>query len=75
MTHVKMRSFIVPAQRLAIDVKLTSADDDTLAATLSAKTDERTVATARLVLTRDAGNAVHEANDTAVIASTAGAIP
>jgi 3-hydroxymyristoyl/3-hydroxydecanoyl-(acyl carrier protein) dehydratase len=52
MTHVKMRSFIVPAQRLAIDVKLKAAGDDTLAATLSATTDERTVATARLVLAR-----------------------
>jgi 3-hydroxymyristoyl/3-hydroxydecanoyl-(acyl carrier protein) dehydratase len=52
MTHVKMRSFIVPAQRLAIDVKLKAAEDDTLAATLSATTDERTVATARLVLAR-----------------------
>jgi 3-hydroxymyristoyl/3-hydroxydecanoyl-(acyl carrier protein) dehydratase len=75
MTHVKMRSFIVPAQRLTIDVKLKSADADTLAATLSTKTAERTVATARLVLTRDAGDAVPEAIDTAAIASTAGAIP
>ncbi|HKU86945.1 MAG TPA: hypothetical protein VJV77_11475 [Casimicrobiaceae bacterium] len=52
MTHVKMRSFIVPAQRLAIGVKLEAAEDDALRATLSAKTDERTVATARLVLAR-----------------------
>jgi 3-hydroxymyristoyl/3-hydroxydecanoyl-(acyl carrier protein) dehydratase len=54
MTHVKMRSFIVPAQRLAIDVRLDVKEDDTLLATLSAKTDQRTVATARLVLARAA---------------------
>ena len=75
MTHVKMRSFIVPAQRLAIDVKLKVAEDDTLAATLSAKTGERTVATARLVLARDTGEADPETIDTAVIASSAGIIP
>ena len=75
MTHVKMRSFIVPAQRLAIDVKLKAAGNDTLAATLTAKTDERTVATARLVLARDTGEADRETIDTAVIASTAGIVP
>ena len=75
MTHVKMRSFIVPGQRLVIDVKLRAADEDTLAATLSAKTDERTVATARLVLARDSGDRASETTDTTVIASTAGVIP
>lgn len=75
MTHVKMRSFIVPGQRLAIDVTLKAAEGETLAATLSAKTDERTVATARLVLARDTGEAGSDTIDTARISSTAGVIP
>jgi len=48
VTHVKMRSFIVPSQRLAIDVVLQPAQDGVVKAMLSAKTDERLVASARL---------------------------
>jgi 3-hydroxymyristoyl/3-hydroxydecanoyl-(acyl carrier protein) dehydratase len=48
VTHVKMRSFIVPAQRLDIDVKLGPVEHGLAKATMSAKTDERTVASARL---------------------------
>jgi 3-hydroxymyristoyl/3-hydroxydecanoyl-(acyl carrier protein) dehydratase len=53
VTHVKMRSFIVPSQRLAIDVALEPARDGIVKAMLSAKTDDRLVASARLEL---AGN-------------------
>ena len=48
MTHVKMRSFIAPGQVLAIEVKRTPTDPNRLM--LSAQTDGRTVATARLEL-------------------------
>jgi 3-hydroxymyristoyl/3-hydroxydecanoyl-(acyl carrier protein) dehydratase len=53
VTHVKMRSFIVPAQRLDIDVKLGPAEHGRAKATMSAKTDERTVASARLEVAID----------------------
>jgi len=52
MTHVKMRSFIVPAQRLELGVSLTHGEHNTVKAMLSAKTDGRTVASARLELRR-----------------------
>ncbi|MGE5169771.1 MAG: hypothetical protein ACM3JC_05285 [Rudaea sp.] len=47
-THVKMRSFIVPSQRLEIGVELRPAQDGVAKAMLTARTDDRTVATARL---------------------------
>ena len=47
-THVKMRSFIAPAQQLDIGVDLAPAQPGVLKAILWAKTDDRTVATARL---------------------------
>jgi len=53
VTHVKMRSFIVPSQRLDIDVKLGPAEAGLAKATMSAKTDERTVASARLEIAMD----------------------
>jgi 3-hydroxymyristoyl/3-hydroxydecanoyl-(acyl carrier protein) dehydratase len=75
MTHVKMRSFIVPLQRLEIGVKLAPCENDMLRAMLSATTDERTVASARLELARSAGDDdASEAIDATVMASTAGAI-
>jgi 3-hydroxymyristoyl/3-hydroxydecanoyl-(acyl carrier protein) dehydratase len=75
MTHVKMRSFIVPLQRLEIGVKLATCENDMLRAMLSATTDERTVASARLELARSAGDDdASEAIDATVMASTAGAI-
>ena len=49
-THVKMRSFIVPGQRLDIGVELAAAQDGLVRAMLSAKTDDKLVATARLEL-------------------------
>jgi 3-hydroxymyristoyl/3-hydroxydecanoyl-(acyl carrier protein) dehydratase len=74
MTHLKMRSFIAPSQRLDIGVKLSPVEGDMVRAMLSAATDGRTVASARLELApaRDAVDA--EAIDTSVMASTAGAI-
>jgi 3-hydroxymyristoyl/3-hydroxydecanoyl-(acyl carrier protein) dehydratase len=48
-----MRSFIVPAQRLDIDVKLSPPHAGVAKATMSAKTDERTVASARLEVAID----------------------
>ena len=48
VTHVKMRSFIVPSQRLEIGVELAPPHDGILKAMLSAKTDDRLVASARL---------------------------
>jgi 3-hydroxymyristoyl/3-hydroxydecanoyl-(acyl carrier protein) dehydratase len=48
ITHVKMRSFIVPSQRLEIAVELRAAQDGVAKAMLTATTDDRTVATARL---------------------------
>ena len=74
MTHVKMRSFIVPSQRLEIGVKLSPSEDGMLKAMLSAKTDARTVASARLELTRSSSEDLGETIDTSVMASTAGAI-
>jgi 3-hydroxymyristoyl/3-hydroxydecanoyl-(acyl carrier protein) dehydratase len=53
VTHVKMRSFIVPSQRLVIGVELAPAAEG-VKAMLSAKTDERVVATARLLIGRAA---------------------
>jgi hypothetical protein len=50
MTHVKMRSFIVPSQTVEIGVKLVPVENETLKAMLTAKTGERTVASARLEL-------------------------
>ena len=74
MTHVKMRSFIGPSQRLEIGVKLSPFDDGMLKAMLSAKTDARTVASARLELARSSSEDLGETIDTSVMASTAGAI-
>jgi 3-hydroxymyristoyl/3-hydroxydecanoyl-(acyl carrier protein) dehydratase len=54
MTHVKMRSFIVPSQRLDIGVALSAVGDDGMKEMLSAKTGDRTVASARLELVRGA---------------------
>lgn len=53
VTHVKMRSFIVPSQRLDIDVALQPAQDHMIKAMLSAKTGDRLVASARLELAGD----------------------
>ena len=75
MTHVKMRSFISPSQRLEIGVTLSPTEDRLLRAMLSAKTDGRTVASARLELGRASVDQDRsEAIDTSVMASTAGAI-
>jgi 3-hydroxymyristoyl/3-hydroxydecanoyl-(acyl carrier protein) dehydratase len=52
VTHVKMRSFIVPSQRLDVDVKLDRIDDGLARAMLSAKTDGKLVASARLELAK-----------------------
>lgn len=52
MTHVKMRSFITPGQRLAIGVTLRDTGQGMLMAMLSAKANDRTVASARLELAR-----------------------
>jgi 3-hydroxymyristoyl/3-hydroxydecanoyl-(acyl carrier protein) dehydratase len=68
MTHVKMRSFIVPSQRLALGVELTSESDGTLKAMLSATTGERTVASARLWLAADAANSASSDGPVAVSA-------
>jgi 3-hydroxymyristoyl/3-hydroxydecanoyl-(acyl carrier protein) dehydratase len=56
MTHVKMRSFIVPSQHLLITVSLSPGSGDTVKAMLSASTDGRTVASARLELARGRTN-------------------
>ena len=48
ITHVKMRSFIVPSQRVDIVVQLRPPQDGVAKAMLTASTDARTVATARL---------------------------
>jgi hypothetical protein len=62
-------------QRLEIGVKLAPCESDMLRAMLSAATDGRTVASARLELSRSAGeDDVAEAIDASVMASTAGAI-
>ena len=53
MTHVKMRSFIVPVAAARARVTLRPAEnDDAVTAMLAAKTDERIVASARLELRR-----------------------
>jgi 3-hydroxymyristoyl/3-hydroxydecanoyl-(acyl carrier protein) dehydratase len=49
-THVKMRSFIVPSQRLDLIAELAPMHDGVVKAMLSAKTDDRLVASARLEL-------------------------
>ena len=54
VTHVKMRSFIVPSQRLDIAVALGAADDGVAKAMLSARTGDRLVASARLELAAEA---------------------
>jgi 3-hydroxymyristoyl/3-hydroxydecanoyl-(acyl carrier protein) dehydratase len=54
VTYVKMRSFIVPSQRLDVDVALGAADNGVAKAMLSAKTDDRLVASARLELAKGA---------------------
>jgi 3-hydroxymyristoyl/3-hydroxydecanoyl-(acyl carrier protein) dehydratase len=50
VTHVKMRSFIAPSQRLDVGVTLDPARDGIARAMLTAKTGERVVASARLEL-------------------------
>jgi len=50
VTHVKMRSFIVPSQRLDIAVALGAPESGVAKAMLGAKTGERLVASARLEL-------------------------
>ena len=47
-THVKMRSFIAPSQRLELAAELSPAGADVVRAMLSAKTDGRLVASARV---------------------------
>jgi 3-hydroxymyristoyl/3-hydroxydecanoyl-(acyl carrier protein) dehydratase len=54
VTHVKMRSFIVPSQKLDIAVKLGTAEGGIAKAMMSAATDERTVASARLEIAMEA---------------------
>ena len=54
VTHVKMRSFIVPSQRLDIAVALTDAANGVAKAMLNARTDDRLVASARLELAAEA---------------------
>jgi 3-hydroxymyristoyl/3-hydroxydecanoyl-(acyl carrier protein) dehydratase len=50
VTHVKMRSFIKPSQRLDLGVELAPSSEGVARAMLSAKTDDRLVASARLEL-------------------------
>lgn len=50
LTHVKMRSFIVPSQRLDFGVTLAAPQNGVAKAMLTAKTDDRLVASARLEL-------------------------
>jgi 3-hydroxymyristoyl/3-hydroxydecanoyl-(acyl carrier protein) dehydratase len=50
ITHVKMRSFIAPAQRVDIAVALGAPENGVAKAMLNAKTDDRLVASARLEL-------------------------
>ena len=54
VTHVKMRSFIVPGQQLDVEVRLAPAENGLAKAMLGAKTDVRTVASARLEIAMDA---------------------
>jgi 3-hydroxymyristoyl/3-hydroxydecanoyl-(acyl carrier protein) dehydratase len=48
VTHVKMRSFIVPSQRLDVEIRLAAAQNGIAKAMMSAATDDRVVASARL---------------------------
>ena len=48
VTHVKMRSFILPGQSVDLAVELMPAADGVAKATLGARIDDRVVATARL---------------------------
>ncbi len=48
VTHVKMRSFIEPGQKLDIGVELAPLDDAAVRAMLTARTGDRLVASARL---------------------------
>lgn len=48
VTHVKMRSFIEPGQKLDLGVELRSPADAAVRAMLTARTDDRLVASARL---------------------------
>jgi len=50
VTHVKMRSFILPSQRLDVAVALGGVDHGVAKAMLSARTGDRLVASARLEL-------------------------
>lgn len=50
VTHVKMRSFIVPGQHLDLGIELAPVTDGALRAMLSARTDGRLVASARLTM-------------------------
>ncbi len=50
VTHVKMRSFIVPGQHLDLGIELAPGADGALRAMLSARTDGRLVASARLAI-------------------------
>ena len=61
MTHVKMRSFIVPSQRLALAVELVPGPGGVVKAMLSAKTDDRLVASARVELVAGARTAAAQA--------------
>ena len=55
-THVKMRSFIAPSQRLELGAELAPAGNDVVRAMLSAKTDDRLVASARVDFVAPASN-------------------
>jgi len=48
ITHVKMRSFIVPSQRLDVEIALGAVDGGVAKAMLSARTNDKLVASARL---------------------------
>ena len=48
VTHVKMRSFIVPSQRLDVEIALGAVDGGVAKAMLSARTNDKLVASARL---------------------------
>ena len=54
VTHVKMRSFIVPSQKLDIEVRLGAKENGVAKAAMSAKTGDRTVESARLEIAMDA---------------------
>jgi hypothetical protein len=50
VTHVKMRSFIVPGQHLDLGIELAPVTGGALRAMLSARTNGRLVASARLTI-------------------------